>query len=139
MKYGALAVSIMMCLVSAAAAQVPEEPSGDSARMEFSPGEVKPTPEMWFYLQELRRYENPRLAVRKKAEFKTAQRMRRLAAQKWYGMSAARPMASPTPFTGTYSPYWAANSANPFAWRARGRTVVIAQPSAGTSHNHSRW
>lgn len=140
MRIGLSAWLLVIGIATAAMAQQPMGATPDS-ELGISPGEVKPTPEMWFYLQELRRYENPRVAVRKNAEFKAAQRMRRLAAQKWFGMSTARPMASPSPFTSTYSPYWASNSWDPYAWRGVGvgRSTVIVQPSGGTARTHSRW
>ncbi len=45
------------------------------------------TPEMWFYIQENRRYDDPKQMVRRKAEFKAVQRQRRIAAMQWYGFS----------------------------------------------------
>jgi len=71
---------------------------------------------MWFYLQELRRYENPQVAVRRKAEKKGEQRRHRLAAMKWYGYSQSRPTANSTPWTGVYSPNWVGNGADPYQW-----------------------
>ena len=44
-----------------------------------SPGELKSTPEMWFYDQALRQYKDPKTAVRAKADFRDEQRQRRLA------------------------------------------------------------
>ena len=72
------------------------------------------TPEMWFYLEEQKRHDDPRQAVRRKAEQKAAERSARLAAMKWYGYSNLRPQASATPWMGTYSPYWAGNSWDPY-------------------------
>jgi hypothetical protein len=85
-----------------------------NARISMS--ELKATPEMWFYEQELQRYNDPKLAVRRKAEFRTAQRERRLASMAWFGMSNSRPMASPTPVMGTYSPMWSSNYIDPNRW-----------------------
>jgi hypothetical protein len=85
------------------------------------------TPEMYLYLHELKRNDDPKQAVRRKAELKTAQRMQRLAAQKWYGISNARPMASAQPFMDMYSPRWIGNSYNPMDWRGidnSGATVL---------------
>lgn len=85
------------------------------------------TPEMYLYLYELRRSEDPKQAVRRKAELKTAQRMQRLAAQKWFGVSNARPMASAQPFLDLYSPRWIGNGYNAFDWagaNASGVTVL---------------
>lgn len=74
------------------------------------------TPEMWLYSQELDRHDDPAHAVRRKAEAKAAQRMQRIAAMKWYGMSNARPQASTTPMMGTYSPVWSGNGYLPYEW-----------------------
>ena len=55
-----------------------------------SPGELKATPEMWFYEQYMHQYLNPKMAVRANAEFKAEQRQRRLAAMQWFGFSNSR-------------------------------------------------
>jgi hypothetical protein len=93
--------------------------------------EVSPnaSPEIWLYTQEVRRYDNPELAIRKKAELKTAQRMQRISAMKWFGQSNSRPYASATPFMDYYSPYWAGNGTTPFAWvgNETGRAVSVHQ------------
>ena len=74
------------------------------------------TPEMWMYNQELRRYEDPQQAVRRKAELKASQRSARLAAMKWYGFSNARPQANPVPFMSAYSPAWVGNGPDRYDW-----------------------
>lgn len=93
------------------------------------------TPEMWFYQQEMRRYDDPRAAVRRKAEYRAAQRQRRIAAMEWYGFSNLRPQANPTPFaSGVYSPGWVSNNyRHPMQWSGGGRTVVYGAPSAGAA------
>ncbi len=78
------------------------------------------TPEMWLYLEEIRRRDNPQEAVRRKAEFRAAQRQNRLAARRWFGLSNLRPQSSHTPFMGTYSPYWSGNSWDPYRWIGHG-------------------
>jgi hypothetical protein len=85
------------------------------------------TPEVWFYQQELRRYEDPKAAVRRKAEFRAWQRQRRIAAMQWYGFSNSRPMANPIPWqSGVYGPGWVANNyRHPYEWSGAGRTAVI--------------
>ena len=40
--------------------------------IDLSAGQVTATPEMWFYTQELRRYDDPRNAIREQAAIKTA-------------------------------------------------------------------
>ena len=93
---------------------------------EAAPSMTSMTPEMWFYQEEMRRYDDPRAAVRRKAEYRAAQRQRRLAALEWYGFSNMRPTANPTPFTGgVYSPGWISNNyRHPMEWSGGGRTVL---------------
>ena len=86
-------------------------------RHEVSPSDLPSanmTQEMWFYLEEQKRHDDPRQAVRRKAEQKAADRSARLAAMKWYGYSNLRPQASASPWMGTYSPFWAGNSWDPY-------------------------
>ncbi len=52
--------------------------SATSSAVDLSTGQVSATPEMWFYEQELRRYDDPRNAIRAQAAMKTAQRNARL-------------------------------------------------------------
>jgi hypothetical protein len=90
------------------------------------------TPEMYLYLHDLKRYDDPKQAVRRKAELKTAQRNDRLAAQKWFGVSNARPMASAQPFMDLYSPRWIGNGYNAFDWngvQGSGINVIVVEPS----------
>ena len=61
----------------------------------ISPGEIKATPEMWFYEQYMRQYQDPKMAVRANAEFKADQRQRRLAAMHWFGFRTAGPGPAP--------------------------------------------
>src|SRR5262245_2710018 len=68
----------------------------------LSPSQV--TSEMWMYLHEEKRHDDPAQAVRRKAEFKADQRMARISTAKWYGYSNSRPEASSIPFMGDYSP-----------------------------------
>src|SRR5262245_58056115 len=82
----------------------------------LSPSEM--TPEMWFYIQEQRRHDDPAQAVRRKAEYKADQRMTRIATAKWYGYSNSRPEASSTPTMGNYSPGWIGNAHNRYDWIA---------------------
>jgi hypothetical protein len=91
---------------------------------------VSPTPEMWFYEQERVRYEDPKGAVRRKAEARAAQREGRLASLKWYGMSNSRPVAGTTPLFGTYSPMWVSNSPDMYRWHA-GVPAVVVRPGNG--------
>jgi hypothetical protein len=78
------------------------------------------TPEMWLYLQEQRRHDDPAQAVRRKAEYKADQRMARITTSKWYGYSNSRPEASSIPFMGDYSPGWVGNGLSRYQWIAAG-------------------
>jgi hypothetical protein len=75
----------------------------------ISPGDLKATPEMWFYDQAMREYKDPQMAVRAKADFRTHSRQRRLESMKWFGFSNSRPRASSDPFHNDYSPGWVSN------------------------------
>ncbi len=78
--------------------------------------DIAQTEDMWFYLQELRRYDDPQVMIRRKAERKGEQRRQRLAAMKWYGYSPSRPTANPIPSMGVSSPMWIGNGADPYQW-----------------------
>src|SRR6478736_7215468 len=67
------------------------------------------TPEMWLYIQEQRRHDDPAQAVRRKAEYQASQRQTRIASAKWYGYSNSRPETSPIPTMGIYSTGWTGN------------------------------
>jgi hypothetical protein len=83
------------------------------------------TPEMWLYTQELHRREDPKEAVRRKAEFRAAQRMRRMAAREWFGYSNSRPVVNTDPWTAGYSAHWSANNAmRPDQWIGNSRSAV---------------
>jgi hypothetical protein len=81
---------------------------------ELNPSQV--TPELYLYMHDLRRHDDPQQAVRRKAEARTAAREARITAMKWYGMSNARPQANPVPFMGTYSPTWIGGRNERFDW-----------------------
>jgi hypothetical protein len=81
---------------------------------ELNPSQV--TPELYLYMQDLRRHDDPQQAVRRKAEARTAARESRITAMKWYGMSNARPQANPVPFMGTYSPTWIGGRNERYDW-----------------------
>ena len=74
-------------------------PSSTSSSSSDAPNMSTMTPEMWFYIQEWRRHDDPAQAVRRKAEFRAEQRRQRLAVRKWYGYSKIRPRATATPWT----------------------------------------
>jgi len=94
-----------------------------------SPGELKATPEMWFYEQYMHQYQDPKMAVRANAEFRAEQRQRRLAAMQWFGFSNSRPRASVDPYNGDYSPGWSSNNSSyPYRWGGVGPTWYVARP-----------
>lgn len=66
----------------------------------------------------------PRMIIQQKAQARAYQRMARMESMKWYGMSAARPQASTTPFMGIPSPRWQSTPGTPFAWYPRRSTNI---------------
>ncbi len=87
------------------------------------------SPDMWFYQQYQKRYDDPQTAVRRKAEFRAQQRQLRIATRKWYGLSNSRPQVSPLPWTSTYGAQWQGNYYRPDAWFSAGRpTVILTTP-----------
>ena len=124
MKRLSLVLSTII-LAAAATTGMAQDPTKDSSKKPaeslatLSPGIV--TPEMWFYEQYQRQYQNPAAVVRQNAEFRAAQRMRRLAALRWFGMSNSRPQAGVDLINGDYSPCWVSNSFfYPWRWEGRG-------------------
>ncbi len=102
----------------------------DSPSSHISWGQLQPTAQMWLYEQEKADHLDTRLAVRRKAERKTAERQSRIASMKWYGMSNSRPYANPTPLCGMYSPGWHANSYNGNQW-TYGRSPLVLTRASG--------
>lgn len=114
-----------------------ETPRSPTATLGISPGEVPATPEMWFYQQGLQQYQDPKVAVREKAEYRTEQRMRRLASLKWFGFSNSRPTAGIDGLHGDYSPSWTANNSHyPFRWNGYGQPWVAALPAIPVSRTY---
>jgi hypothetical protein len=90
------------------------------------------TPEMYLYLQDQRRHDDPAQAVRRKAEMRAAQRMDRIAAMKWFGMSNARPQAATVPMMGVYSPAWIGNGYDRYDWvGGNGSTATVVIDADG--------
>jgi hypothetical protein len=92
-------------------------------------GSFTPTPEMWLYLQERGRYEDPKLAIRRRAELRATQRRERIASMEWFGLSNSRPSVSSSPMYGGYSPYWGSNSYDIFRWRAVPAPLMVQRPA----------
>lgn len=121
--FAGLAALAVLC--GAAAAQQPADVSAA-----LSPGEVTPTPDMWFYQQYMSQYQDPKMAVRRKAEFQADQRARRVAAMRWFGLSNSRPYAFSDPYHSDYSPRWTSNNYwYPDRWSGTGRPWVVVWSS----------
>ncbi len=115
-------------LLSGAPLAAQEPVPARDMRRDVSPGVVTPTQEMWFYEQERNRSDDPKMAVRRKAEFRAAQRSNRLASMHWYGMSNSRPVVNTTPWFGSFSPTWVSNSSDPNFWRPLSQTSIVVVP-----------
>ena len=116
-------IAVLLC--SAGVAQAQDRNARGGSDRHISLGELTPTPEMWFYEQAMRQYENPKMAVRRKAEFRAAQRQQRLASSRWFGYSNSRPTAAANPIFGSESPRCGGNSWEPMLWRGVGGPVVL--------------
>jgi len=132
-----LALTLGLTAIAATAdAQQPQPPVRPSKKaaldshIPISLGQLAPTPEMWFYDQAMRRRSDPHAMVQERASYDAAQRQRRLATQRWFGISNARPSANVTPLMGAYSPTWVSNTANPMQWSGQNNGAV---PSVGRS------
>lgn len=129
MKRLSTAVSFLLMLVAVPAMAQKPTAKQPGPKGSISPGELTPTPEMWFYEQFQLQYQDPKAMVRKNAEFRAAQRQRRIAARKWFGFSNVRPRAGTDPLHGDWSPGWTSNNANyPFRWSGFGRPSVVVRP-----------
>ena len=101
------------------------------------PADIDPStvaPEVYMYLQDLRRRDDPAQSVRRKAEARAEQRASRLQAMKWYGFSNARPQTSTVPMmSGVYSPAWSGNGFDRYDWS------TIAGPIATMRIQHQHY
>ena len=122
-----LVLSICCCIAGAASAQE-RSPAPRPASTRDAIDSVTPTPEMWFYKQEMRRYDSPKETVRRKSQFRAAQRQQRIESRKWFGMSNARPVVSSGPQYGTYAPAWTGPGADPNRFPVGGTTHVVIHP-----------
>ena len=121
-----LIATALLSLLPMASAGAQEPPATEPEQIATSHS-IAPTPEMWFYEQEVQRHDDPKLAVRRKAEYRTRQRELRMAAQRWYGYSKARPTVNPTPFGSVYSPSWTRISSRPLAITPRYTVIIDAK------------
>jgi hypothetical protein len=123
----------LLTLVTAtgALAQQPASATLPQVNVSGSPGEQNSAglqsvaPEVWVYMQERNRYEDPKQAVRRKAEARALARQGRLEARRWYGLSNSRPTAAATPFMSQYSPAWRGNGGHGYDWIGTRGTVAI--------------
>lgn len=113
--------ALAMTVASASQAQEPAAPAPQTPA--GAPGET------WYYRSSPER--EPTFTVAQlKAQQRGAQRMARLEASRWYGMSNSRPTATPMPWSTMYSPAWQMPGGRPFAWYVSHRPVVIiTQPT----------
>lgn len=122
-KYAIVLVSLLILATKSAWAAGPSDIR--TAPKTVSLGDITPTQDMWFYEQYLQQYQDPKLAVRKKAEARSEARDQRLAALRWFGLSNSRPRANTDPMHTDYSPRWAANNAvNPDLWLGVGPNYI---------------
>ncbi len=132
MTRGVLALSAIFLALPAFA----DQPTSDhlALRGGLSAGEVAPTEDMWFYEQYQRDYNDPNVAVRRNAEFRSQQRRNRLASLRWFGMSNTRPRASSDPLHSDYAPFWAGNNTHyPNRWQGVGwPRVTVRTERSGT-------
>ena len=123
----ALTIGMLVSFTTCAVAQ-DDRPASVTVRPRTSTSSLSTTPEMWLYQQEQARHDNPKQAVRRKAELRCAERQNRIESMKWYGLSNSRPIATPTPWFGAYLPGWASNSSDPQRWRPQVPVRVAEQP-----------
>ncbi len=84
----------------------------------------QPQEQSWYREQQASK-PDPKTIVQQKAQFRAQQRMSRMASLEWYGMSNSRPQASPTPFTGRYSPVWETPQGNSYSWFPYSRPAYV--------------
>ncbi len=122
MKRLLIALGLPLLLTAGAAAADRATSAGLGIDSAVSASELKATPEMWFYDQAVRQYKDSRMAVRASAEYRYAQRQRRLESMRWFGFSNSRPQAGTDPFHSDYSPRWVANQSYfPSRWNGVGQ------------------
>ncbi|MBN1588688.1 MAG: hypothetical protein JW888_04160 [Pirellulales bacterium] len=126
---------VLLMVLPATAQQGSSTDSKVVPSITVSPGQITPTPEMWFYEKRLQEYMDPKLAIRRVAEQRSAERRNRMAARKWFGYSNLRPVAGTDPYNGDYSPGWAGNnSLYPYRWSGYGPSWVVWRPTETASY-----
>jgi hypothetical protein len=127
-------LAAVLCATAVGRAQTPTKPPAPRSDLESTiplPSGTPVTPEVWLYMQEYQRHKQPKEAVRRKAELRSAQRQSRLEAQRWFGISNLRPMANPIPFYASYSPAWVGDRWSPYSWYGTGYPYVIYHTASG--------
>jgi hypothetical protein len=118
MRYEFIAVGVLaLCVVDARAQQpqpTPAQPPAAAADGTTAPRQP------WTYQDYHRERPDTMAIARARAQVRAQQRENRIATRKWFGYSNLRPVASPTPFMGTYSPMWVSNTGRPYAWSGGG-------------------
>lgn len=120
----------LLLIAGIARGERPTTPTGVGLGLDtaVSLGELKATPEMWFYDQNLRRYNDPKVAVRANAEMRAEQRLRRIESMRWFGLSNIRPRTSSDPLHGDYSAGWVSNPGYyPLRWNGVGQPVYLTR------------
>jgi hypothetical protein len=87
--HAAIACGLMAFVAPAKAAEISSHPAKATSDAD----------ESWTYQTPTNSVSNARAIVQEKAEIRSAQRMDRIAALNWYGISLSRPASSPTPLT----------------------------------------
>ncbi len=98
----------------------------------IAPGQITPTPEMWFYQQYMQQQQDPKFLIQQRAAFMSEQRRLRMASRAWYGISLARPWTTADLMYSDLAPRWTSGAMNyPNRWVARvPSTVVVVRPDA---------
>lgn len=125
MRYMTIAVALVaLCAVEAGAQQPQPTPAQPTPAQPSAGAEAREagTTQPWSYQEYQRERPDTMAIARARAQFRAQQREYRIATRKWFGYSNLRPVASPTPFMGTYSPTWASNTARPYVWSGAGGT-----------------
>ena len=136
MKRSLLSLVLLGLAATAAQAQnpfdaAPAAPGLPAAQASPSDLPSPESPEMYMMMKMWEKYDDPKEAVRRKAEQKAADRRARLASQKWYGHSQSRPMVNPA-FGFSYANRWVGTGIHPYQWRSSTYPVIVRLPVVNT-------
>lgn len=137
MKWASIAMGVglvsMATLTWAAPPVVKQQQQPGKTTITISTGDITPTPEMWFYEQSWLRYQDPKNAVRQRAEFRANQREQRIASLQWFGLSNQRPTSSVDLIHNDGVPHWTSGSAAyPLRLNASASPAVISTGNSST-------